>query len=205
MATASRYTRIFRLKIEPVVLTGPRLTLEPLQERHFEEFYPILNPEIWKWYTVQIQTEKDLSGFLWQRLKEQTEGRSLCFAIRDNASRRLVGSSCFLNIDEDNRRIEIGSTWFAVDWQRTYANTESKFLMLSHAFEGLSCIRVQFQTDTLNERSRKALERLGVRCDGILRSHRICQDGRIRDSIFYSIIEPEWSEVRERIRLRLER
>ncbi len=205
MATASRYTRIFRLKIEPVVLTGPRLTLEPLQERHFEEFYPILNPEIWKWYTVQIQTEKDLSGFLWQRLKEQTEGRSLCFAIRDNASRRLVGSSCFLNIDEDNRRIEIGSTWFAVDWQRTYANTESKFLMLSHAFERLSCICVQFQTDTLNEKSRKALERLGARCDGILRSHRICQDGRIRDSIFYSIIEPEWSEVRERIRLRLER
>ena len=205
MATASRYTRIFRLKIEPVVLTGPRLTLEPLHERHFEELYPILNPEIWKWYTVQIQTEKDLSGFLWQRLKEQTEGRSLCFAIRDNASRRLVGSSCFLNIDEDNRRIEIGSTWFAVDWQRTYANTESKFLMLSHAFERLSCICVQFQTDTLNEKSRKALERLGARCDGILRSHRICQDGRIRDSIFYSIIEPEWSEVRERIRLRLER
>jgi RimJ/RimL family protein N-acetyltransferase len=193
------------LKIKPVVLTGPRLTLEPLHQRHFEELYPILNPEIWKWYTVQIQTEKDLSDFLWQFLKEQAAGRSLCFAIRDNASRRLIGSSCFLNIDEDNRRIEIGATWFAVNWQRTYANTESKFLMLSHAFETLSCICVQFQTDTLNEKSRKALERLGARCDGILRSHRICQDGRIRDSIFYSIIEPEWSEVRERIRLRLER
>ncbi len=205
MATASQYTRIFQLNVEPIVLKGPRLTLEPLEERHLDQFYPILNPEIWNWYTVQVRTEKDLAEFLSQRLQEQAEGRSLCFAIRDNGSGRLIGSSCFLNIDRQNRRVEIGSTWFGIDWQRTYANTEAKFLMLSHAFETLSCLCVQFQTDVLNEKSRKALERLGARCDGILRSHRICQDGRIRDSIFYSIIEPEWPEIREGIRLRLDR
>lgn len=188
-----------------MVLQGRRITLEPLEKRHFEQFHSILNGQIWKWYSVQVRTDEELDDFLSQRLEEQAEGRSLCFAIRDNASERLIGSSCFLNIDRPNRRVEIGSTWFGIDWQRTYANTEAKFLMLSHAFEKLFCICVQFQTDVFNEKSRKALERIGARCEGILRSHRICQDGRIRDSIFYSIIEPEWPPVRERLRQMLDR
>jgi RimJ/RimL family protein N-acetyltransferase len=159
--------------------------------------------EIWRWYSDQINTPDVLRSFLQKILDEQSLGRTLAFAIRDRESGQLVGSSRFMNVSPAHRKVEIGSTWYGRRWQRTYANTESKYFMLSHAFETLSCISVQFQTDVLNAKSRAAIERLGAKQEGVHRNDRICSDGRIRDSVYYSITDSEWPEVKQRLLARL--
>ena len=201
----SKFTKVFPLQLTPIQLTGARIVLEPMEDRHFEELLPLLNPSIWDWYTIQIRNADDFRNFLNRILTEQRAGRSLAFAIRERAGGRVIGSSRYLNVDSTNRTVEIGSTWFAPQWQRTFANTESKFQMLTHAFETLSCISVQFQTDVLNVRSRAAIERLGAKLDGVIRDHRICHDGRIRSSAFYSITHEEWAAVRDRLGMLLAR
>lgn len=205
MGYETHYTKPFSLSIKPTVLSGTRLQLEPLTAEHLDDLSRLCEPEIWQWYTVPISTPEALKRFLSNILNEQESNRTLAFAIRDRASGLLIGSSRYMNLDPTNRRIEIGSTWFSAKWQRTYGNTESKLLMLSHAFENLCCISVCFQTDALNEKSRRAIERLGARLDGILRFHRICQDGRIRDSAVYSITELEWPKIKTELIERLTR
>jgi len=187
-------------------LQGERVSLEALDATLVDElvsaFDPSTWPAIWRWYTVQIADASALRRFLDGILREQSEGKTVAFAIRDRASGRLIGSSRFMNIDVPNRRVEIGSTWYAPEWQRTWANTEAKRLMLAHAFEAWGCLCVQLQTDALNERSRRAIERLGARLDGVLRSHRVCDDGRIRDSAVYSVLRDEWPAARARLSAR---
>jgi RimJ/RimL family protein N-acetyltransferase len=187
-------------------LQRERVSLEALDASLVDElvaaFDPATWPSIWRWYSVQIPDAAALRRFLDGILREQSEGKTVAFAIRDRASGALIGSSRFMNIDAPNRRVEIGSTWYAPEWQRTYANTEAKRLMLAHAFEAWGCLCVQLQTDALNERSRRAIERLGARLDGVLRSHRVCDDGRVRDSAVYSVLRDEWPAVRERLQPR---
>ena len=189
-------TEIFSLKIKSVTLEGEKLRLEYLEQHHVDELLPLIDPQIWKWYTTQITNEADFRHFIGNILEEQKTNRTLAFAIREKSSNQLIGSSRFLNIDVPNRRAEIGSTWYAPKWQRTFANTEAKFPMLQHAFETLSCISVHFQTDSLNERSRTAIERLGAKLDGVIRNQRICDTGRIRHSATYSITNDEWPNIK---------
>ena len=186
-------------EIEPMILEGRYLRLEPLESAHLTELTTLVDPEIWRWYTMRIESDRDFRKFMESILTEQANGKTLAFAIREKATGELVGSSRYMNLDSPNRRLEIGSTWYAPKWQRTFVNTEAKYLMLAHAFEVLSCIGVQFQTDVLNEKSRRAIERVGAKLDGILRAHRIRFDGRVRDSAFYSITASEWPDVRARL------
>lgn len=196
-------TAVFSYELKPIPLASDRLELEPLQDRHIDELVALFDPEIWRWYTTRIADRVSLVAFLRQILQDQSAHRTLAFAIREKGGGTLVGSSRFMNLQPAHRRIEIGSTWYAPSWQRTFVNTEAKFLMLSHAFETLSCISVQLQTDVLNEKSRAAIERLGAKLDGILRNDRICDDGRIRHSAYYSITAQEWPEVRQRLQTKI--
>lgn len=203
MSDPQAYTSVFSFQLKPVILEGQHLRLEPLSESHLEELVSLFDVEIWRWYTDQIKTPDALRSFLQKILHEQTAGRTLAFAIRDKKSGQTVGSSRFMNVSPAHRKVEIGSTWYGPRWQRTFANTESKYLMLSHAFDSLSCISVQFQTDALNEKSRAAIERLGAKLEGVHRNDRICSDGRIRNSVYYSITDSEWPEVKQRLLVRL--
>jgi RimJ/RimL family protein N-acetyltransferase len=184
-------------------LQGERIALEALDAAHVEQLVAAFDPAtwagIWRWYTTEITDAAALRRFLEGILREQAEGKTVAFAVRDLASGALIGSTRYLHIEVANRRVEIGSTWYAPAWQRTYANTEAKRLLLAHAFERWGCLCVQLQTDALNERSRRAIERLGARLDGVLRSHRVCDDGRVRDSAVYSILSAEWPGVRARL------
>lgn len=184
-------------------LQGERVSLESLDASLVDGLVAAFNPDtwpaIWRWYSVQIPDAAALRRFLEGLLREQSEGKTVAFAVRDRASGALIGSTRFMNIDAPNRRVEIGSTWYAPQWQRTWANTEAKRLMLAHAFDAWGCLCVQLQTDALNERSRRAIERLGARLDGVLRSHRVCDDGRVRDSAVYSIVRDEWPGLRARL------
>src|SRR5204862_4098764 len=146
----------------------------------------------WRWNPSQvIRTPEDMRGYIETALQQQAAGQSLPFATIDTASGHAVGSTRYANIDTVNCRLEIGYTWIAPPWQRTAVNTEAKFLMLRHAFETWGCLRVQLKTDSLNERSRNAIARLGAQQEGILRNHMRTHTGRMRHSVLFSIIDSE--------------
>ena len=194
-----RHVEVFPLDLKTAPLESEHLLLEPLERRHVDELVELFEPGIWEWYTVRIERPEDLRRFVSEILDEHKQGKTLAYAVRDKATGKVIGSTRFMNVDAANRRLEIGSTWYARPWQRTYANTECKLAMLTHAFEALSCISVCFQTDVLNTRSRTAIERLGAKPEGIVRCHRICSDGRVRDSAIYSITFEEWPHVKDRL------
>ena len=178
--------------------------LEPLSRRHSGELGTIgLDADLWRWTTTALRTRADMVRYVRDALRLQRAGAALPFAIRERASGSVVGSTRFGNIDRDNRRAEIGWTWIAGPWQRTVVNTECKYLMLRHAFETAGCIRVEFKTDVLNERSRAALRRIGAIEEGVLRSHMITSTGRIRDTVYFSILAAEWPRVKEALEARL--
>ena len=186
--------------VEPITLRGKFVSLEPLSAEHVPELCRVgLDPSIWTWSPSAIGTEGQMRNYVESALKDQASGAALPFATREKSSGRIVGSTRFGNIDVSNKHVEIGWTWLAPKWQRTYVNTEEKLLMLTHAFEVWRCIRVEFKTDALNEKSRNAIERLGARQEGIFRNHMITESGRFRDSVYFSIIEVEWPEVRSRL------
>lgn len=135
--------------------------------------------------------------------QEQERGESIVFTTIETASGRVIGSTRFMNIDRNNRRVEIGSTWIAPAWQRTAMNTEAKYLMLRHAFEEWGCFRVELKTDALNEKSRNAILRLGAKEEGTLRRHVVTWTGRVRDSVYFSILDSEWPEVKVRLEEKL--
>lgn len=191
---------VFPFELKPVRLETAHLVLEPLEERHLDDLVALFDPAIWRWYTIRIERPEDLRRFVSEILAEHEQGKTVAYAVREKTSGRIIGSTRFMNVDAANRRLEIGSTWYAPAWQHTYANTECKLALLTHAFEALSCISVCFQTDVLNTRSRTAIERLGAKPEGIVRCHRICSDGRVRDSAIYSITYEEWPQVKERLR-----
>ncbi len=134
---------------------------------------------------------------------EQERGESIVFATVERRSGQAIGSTRFMNIDRANRRVEIGSTWIAPAWQRTVVNTEAKYLMLRHAFEVWNCIRVELKTDALNQKSRNAILRIGAKEEGTLRRHVIIWTGRVRDSVYFSILDSEWPEVKAKLEARL--
>ena len=159
--------------------------------------------ELWKLPFTVVPSAQTVDAYIARALQGQAAGTVLPFAIERRDTGGVIGSTRFWKIDHENRRLEIGSTWFAASWQGTHANPEAKWLMLRHAFEDLGCVRVQLTTDVLNQRSRRAILKLGAVEEGIIRNERIMPDGRKRDSVRYSIIDDEWPVVRERLETRL--
>jgi N-acetyltransferase len=186
--------------IHPITLEGRVVRLEPLSLSHHAQMCEAgLDFELWHWTTNNVRTPEDMRTYLEQALAEQARGTSLPFATIDQASGKVIGSTRYLNIDVTNLRVEIGATWLSKNWQRTAANTEAKYLMLRHAFEKFGCIRVELKTDSLNHRSREAILRLGAKEEGTLRNHMLTWTGRIRHTVYFSIIDSEWPQVQTRL------
>ncbi len=185
--------------IERVVLEGRHVRLESLSPDHHPQLCAVgLDEELWRWTTSQMRTPEEMRAYIEEALAAQATGTALPFAIIAKDAARAVGSTRYGNIERAHRRVEIGWTWIGRPWQRTAVNTEAKYLMLRHAFETLGCIRVELKTDSLNERSRHAILRIGAKEEGILRNHMITASGRIRHTVYYSIIASEWPAVQAR-------
>ena len=181
----------------PVYLHGRHVRLEPLALAHADALAAaVRDGELWKrWYTA-IPPPEGMAAEIARRLDLQAQGSMIAFAVVLPDSGRPVGMTTFMNIDAANRHVEIGSTWYRHAVQRTALNTECKLLLLTHAFEAWDCIAVEFRTHFFNHQSRAAIERLGAKLDGILRSHQVAADGRLRDTCVYSIIRSEWPTVK---------
>jgi N-acetyltransferase len=178
--------------------------LEVMTADHIDALSRVgLAPEIWRWTQASIATPDDMRAYALQALDELHRGVSLPFVIITQASGEVVGSTRYGNIDPPNRRLEIGWTWITPAYQRTAVNTEAKLLLLTHAFERLGAHRVELKTDALNEKSRKAILRLGAVEEGIFRKHIVTASGRVRDTVYYSIIDTEWPAVKARLESRL--
>ena len=188
------------MKFEPVTLEGEFVRLEPLNIEHFDALCEVgLDESLWKWTANIVKSSEDLRRYVEIALSDFEKGISLPFVTMDKSQNKIIGSTRFGNIDVQNRKTEIGWTWINPAWQRTYINTEAKLLMLTHAFETWKCIRVELKTDALNEKSRNAMLRIGAKEEGTLRNHMITESGRFRDSVFFSIIESEWQEVKQNL------
>ena len=185
------------MTLEPVTLNGNVVRLEPLTMAHHEALCEVgLDPELGRLSTSAVSTPANMSKYIEVATLWQEQGTALPFATVEQSSRRVIGSTRFANIDVANRRGEIGWTWIARPWQRTAVNTEAKYLMLKHAFESLGFIRVELKTDSLNDRSRQAILRIGAKEEGFFRNHMVCDSGRIRHSVYFSIIDSEWPQVK---------
>jgi RimJ/RimL family protein N-acetyltransferase len=186
--------------LEPIVLEGDFVRLEPMTLEHHAGLSEVgLDPEIWRQTVTFVRSPEEMRTYMESALKLQAEGTSLPFVTIERSSGRIIGSTRLGNYDRANRRVEIGWTWIARPWQRTAINTEAKYLMLSHAFEKLRCVRVELKTDVLNSASRKAMLRIGAKEEGILRKHTLMWTGRYRDSIYYSILDDEWPGVKQEL------
>ena len=190
---------------EPIALTGRHARLLPLAEEHGAALSEaVRDGELWKlWYTA-VPSPETMAGEIARRLSLQVAGSMLPFTVLD-ASGTPVGMTTYMNIDAANKRVEIGSTWYASRVQRTPLNTECKLLLLGHAFDALDCIAVEFRTHRFNQQSRRGIERLGAQLDGILRNHQRAANGTLRDSVVYSITADEWPAVQTHLRWQLDR
>jgi RimJ/RimL family protein N-acetyltransferase len=189
----------------PITLAGVHATLEPLAREHGEGLIEaVRDGELWKlWYTA-IPSPEGMAKEIERRLALQGTGSMLPFTVRDAAG-RVAGMTTYMNIDATHKRVEIGSTWYARRVQRTPLNTECKLMLLTHAFEALGCIAVEFRTHFFNQQSRRGIERLGARLDGILRAHQRASDGTLRDTCVYSITAAEWPTVKTHLRFQLDK
>jgi len=188
------------MTVAPVTLEGRHVRLESLGREHLVGLAAVgLDEELWRWIPTAVRTTEEMAAYIDTALGEQARGVSLPFAIVEKAKGRAIGSTRYGNIDCQHRRVEIGWTWVARDWQRTAVNTEAKYLLLHHAFEKLGCIRVELKTDSLNERSRAAILRIGAKEEGVFRNHMITASGRIRHSVYFSIVDTEWPTVKTRL------
>ncbi len=188
---------------DPVTLRGEHARLEPLSHAHHEALVEaVKDGELWKlWYTA-VPTPEGMAKEIDRRLGLREAGSMLPFTVFD-ADGKVAGMSTYMNIDATHRRVEIGSTWYARRVQRTPLNTQCKLLLLGHAFEAIDCIAVEFRTHFFNHQSRRAIERLGAKQDGILRSHQIAPNGTLRDTVVYSITAAEWPTVRAHLNYQL--
>lgn len=185
------------MEIKPVTLEGTHVRLEPVRRDHVAALWGVgAYEEIWRYMPYTIRSEDDMRTFIEAELRKQQAGLTLRFATMVTTSAQPVGSTSYLNIDRQHRRLEIGGTWITPSWQRSAVNTEAKYLQLSHAFETLGCIRVEFKTDSLNVKSQQALARLSAVQEGTLRNHMVMPDGRLRHSVYFSIVESEWPSVK---------
>lgn len=192
----------------PVTLEGSVVRLEPLRREHQQLFWDAAKDsleEIFRWIPYAMKTPEDFLRLVDKAFQEQERGESVVFATVERSSGRVIGSTRFMNIDRANRRVEIGSTWIAPAWQRTAVNTEAKYLMLRHAFEIWGCFRVELKTDALNDKSRNAILRIGAKEEGTLRRHVVTWNGRVRDSVYFSILDNEWPEVKHKLETYLAR
>src|SRR6202045_323332 len=192
------------MAVSPVTLEGLHVRLEPLGKAHLAGLAEAgLDKELWRWIPVPVRTVDEMAAYVETALGEQERGVSLPFAIVEKASGRAIGSTRYGNIDRTHHRVEIGWTWVGREWQRTAVNTEAKYLLLRHAFETLGCMRVELKTDSLNERSRAAILRIGAREEGTFRNHMITASGRIRHTVYFSILDSEWPDVKTRLESKL--
>jgi RimJ/RimL family protein N-acetyltransferase len=188
------------MDLTPRPLEGPSVRLEPLGAQHLEGLCAVgLDPDLWRLSTSPVDDRTGMERYLADALAEQRAGSALPFATVWRPTGQVIGSTRFGNASAEHRRVEIGWTWLGRRWQRTGANTEAKYLMLRHAFEAWSCIRVELKTSALNQRSRAAIQRIGAREEGTLRHHMVNRDGSLRDSVYYSILAGEWPDVRHRL------
>jgi RimJ/RimL family protein N-acetyltransferase len=189
---------------DPVTLEGRLVRLEPLSPLHKEGLSEaIRDGELWKLFVTLVPHPDEVDRFLLDARRAYNAGDGLAFATVDRASGRVIGSTRFMSAHVRNRRVEIGYTFLGGSWQRTGCNLEAKLLMLTHAFEVLKMNRVELLTDFLNQKSRRAILGLGAREEGVLRSHMIMPDGRVRDSVVYSVVQSEWHGVRQHLNSRL--
>ena len=195
------------MDIKLVVLEGGHVRLEPMTEAHVSGLAEIgVSQNFWDFMVYgKMENEEDMRGWVREILARAEKGTDLPFVVIHLASGRVAGATRYLNIMPDDRGLEIGGTWYAPEFQRTAVNTECKYLLLKHAFESLGCIRVQLKTDSRNERSQRAIERIGAKKEGVLRNHMILPSGYIRHSVYYSILDSEWSDVRTKLEGMLER
>jgi RimJ/RimL family protein N-acetyltransferase len=189
--------------LEPVTLSGPHAQLKPLSQDHCDGLIEAVEDgELWKlWYT-SVPKPEEMTKEIDRRLGLQQAGSMLAFTVFD-ADGKVAGMTTYMNVDAANRRVEIGSTWYAKRVQRSALNTQCKLLLLTHAFETLDCIAVEFRTHFFNHQSRRGIERLGAKQDGILRSHMIAPNGTLRDTVVYSIIAGEWPTVKAHLNYQL--
>ncbi|HEY3311886.1 MAG TPA: GNAT family protein [Anaerolineales bacterium] len=187
--------------VEPVILSGKYVKLEPLNQAHIPELAQAgKDPSIWRFMLYgEVTTQEKMKAWVMDMLTRKANGTDQPFAVRHLGTGKLAGATRYMEIRPTHRGLEIGGTWYGTEFQRTPVNTESKYLMLKHAFETLGAIRVQFKADARNERSLKAIERIGAAWEGILRNHMILENGSYRDSVYFSIIESEWPGVKLRL------
>ena len=192
--------------VEPIVLEGTYVRLEPLSINHVAGLTDVgLEAEIWRWMPEFPQTPGEMRALVEAAVADSANGSQLPFATIERESTRPVGSTRYLNIEPAHRRLEIGWTWISPRWQRSAINTEAKLLMMRHAFDTLGALRVEFKTDSLNERSRAALTGIGAVEEGTMRNHMVTYGGRRRHSTYFSVIEEEWPRVRQHLEARLAR
>jgi RimJ/RimL family protein N-acetyltransferase len=193
--------------VQPVTLTGKYVRLEPMTVDHTAALAEIgAGQNFWDFMLYgDIKTQDDMRNWVLDILSRTEKGTDLPFVAIHLASGRVAGATRYLNIMSKDKGLEIGGTWYGSEFQRTAVNTECKYLLLRHAFETLGCIRVQLKTDLRNERSQKAIERIGAVKEGVLRNHMILPDGRFRHSVFYSILDTEWPQVKQRLERMLDR
>lgn len=192
------------MRVSVVTLEGRYVRLEPLTLAHRDALARVgLDDDLWRWIPVPLRTPEEMAIYVETALRDQASGTSLPFVQVEKTSGRVIGSTRYANIERAHHRLEIGWTWVARPWQRTAVNTEAKYLLLRHAFETLGCMRVELKTDSLNEHSRAAIQRIGAREEGIFRNHMITASGRVRHTVYFSILDSEWPEVKQRLEDRL--
>lgn len=194
--------------IAPFTLEGSHVRLEPLRPEHAAMLWDVAKDhlqDLFEWIPYRLESVEDFQVFNRNVLDEQARGVSIAFATFERGSGEVAGTTRYMNMDLANRKVEIGSTWIAPRWQRSAINTEAKYLMLRHAFESWKCLRVELKTDSKNQRSRQAILRLGAKEEGTLRKHMLTWNGRQRDSVYFSILDTEWPEVKARLEAKLRR
>ena len=189
------------MEVKPVILQGKHVRLEPMTDAHAPALAEIgMGQSFWDFMVYgKINTVDDMRNWVLDVLSREKKGTDLAFVAIHLASGRVAGATRYLNIMPNDRGLEIGGTWYGPEFQRTVVNTECKYLLLQQAFETLGCIRVQLKTDSRNERSQKAIERIGAVKEGVLRNHMILPDGYYRHSVYYSILDTEWPQVKKRL------
>ena len=191
------------MKIVPITLEGRHVVLAPMEMSHHAALCEVgLDEDLWKWTGGHIPTAEGMRAYMERAIEREN---AIPFVVSSKVDDKIVGSTRFGNIDKIHRRVEIGWTWYAKPWQRAVVNTESKYLLLRHAFETLDCVRVEFKTDARNEPSRNAILRIGAKQEGILRQHMINSRGHLRDTVYFSIVDREWPDVKAALEEKLAR
>jgi N-acetyltransferase len=191
--------------VDPITLRGKHAVLEPLSEKHRTDLQEATRDgELWSLWYASVPAPERMSEEIERKLALQRAGTMVPFAVLDARSGKAVGMTTYLNLEAEHRRLEIGSTWYRKQVQRTALNTECKLMLLTHAFENLGCIAVELRTSFFNHQSRRAIERLGAKLDGVLRSHRVMSNGTLRDTCVYSVIQCEWLAVKANLEFRLQ-